>query len=55
MPMLDNRWWIVMTGDPVEGFTLFGVFSNSEAARDWADEHITDYAWWVVSVVPAED
>jgi hypothetical protein len=43
--------FIVITGDPVEGFIFTGPFATHEAAERWA-ERLQD--WWTASLVPPE-
>jgi hypothetical protein len=42
---------IVVTGNPVDGLTFYGVFKTAEDANDWADIHLNGHEWWVASVV----
>ena len=39
--------FIVVTGDPVKGFSYIGVFNNKDAATEYADKHIETGDWWV--------
>lgn len=40
--------WIVIYGNPQNGFDYTGPFENPAEANDWADEHVArEYDWWV--------
>lgn len=43
--------WIIVAGNPVDGFTYHGVptFTEHEDAIAWAENNTPDYSdWWVV-------
>jgi hypothetical protein len=50
---MDNQVWIVVTGDPLMGYTFHGPFAEHEDAMRYA-EGIND-EWHVAPVFPAED
>ena len=39
----------IMTGDPISGFSLFGVFKTDTEAVQYAVENITK-AWWLIPI-----
>jgi hypothetical protein len=43
--------FIVIVGDPVQGFTFTGPFATHEAAEEWAGS-VQD--WWSAFLVPPE-
>lgn len=47
--------WSIMTGDPVNGFSLNGNFETGEEATGYAngDPHLDD-EWWIVPIYPVE-
>lgn len=40
--------YLVVIGDPVDGFTFSGPFPTEAAASAWANEdaHLAGYNWW---------
>jgi hypothetical protein len=42
---------IVVTGNPVDGFTFYGVFKTAEDANDWAELRLNGKEWWVAALV----
>jgi hypothetical protein len=49
--------FIVVSGNPVDGVTFFGPFSDAEVADDWAVDYLNNTGgdWWVSSVKPTHD
>jgi hypothetical protein len=44
--------WIVVYGNPKDGFTYAGTFGNPDAANAWADEHVArEYDWWIAPMI----
>lgn len=43
--------WTIISGNPVEGFTLYGVFKSAEEASEYAahDKHLPP-DWWVIGI-----
>lgn len=40
--------WIVIYGNPQNGFDYTGPFAYPADANDWADENVArEYDWWV--------
>lgn len=40
--------WIVIYGNPNNGFSYCGPFSTPQDANDWADNNVaTEYDWWI--------
>lgn len=46
--------WIIITGNPVDGFEYHGPFDTNESACEFGngDEHMTDHGgdWWVAEI-----
>jgi len=40
--------WIIVTGNPIDGFSFHGPFSDRNDAIEWAEE--LDPDWWVVEL-----
>ena len=51
--MSENVIFIVVVGNPAQGFTTYGPFSSAEEATNWA-EQITDDTWWVDTLIPPD-
>lgn len=43
--------FIVITGNPVDGFQYYGRFSDEPTAIDWADENLSEEDWWVAELI----
>lgn len=43
--------FIVITGNPVDGFQYYGRFSDEPAAIDWADENLSEEDWWIAELI----
>lgn len=43
---------LVITGNPIDGFSYHGPFRNSEEANDWADDELRGEEWWVAHMTP---
>lgn len=41
--------WILISGNPVDGFSYYGPFLSSESAINFGDR-IFDGDWWIVAV-----
>lgn len=39
--------YIVITGNPCDGFFFYGPFDTAEQANDWADREQHGMDWWV--------
>lgn len=51
MWMSLERPWIVISGNPQNGFSYHGPFLDAEQANHFADMHITvEYDWWVAKL-----
>ena len=45
--------FIVIVGNPVDGFSFYGSFDTESEATDWAgDEYGSMNDWWVAEVIP---
>jgi hypothetical protein len=44
--------WIVVYGNPQNGFSYAGTFDSMETACDWADENVArEYDWWIAPMI----
>lgn len=43
--------WIVIAGNPVDGFTYYGPFAESNEANEYAEQHCEDTEFWLISLV----
>ncbi len=44
--------WIVISGNPKDGFEYTGTFKTADDANAWADLHVaTEYDWWVTRLL----
>lgn len=39
--------WVIMTGNPVDGFNIFGTFQDNSEAHDWAENNLTGENYWM--------
>lgn len=47
--------WIVIYGNPNNGFSYCGPFSTPQDANDWADDNVaTEYDWWITPLANPE-
>ena len=44
--------YIVITGNPVDGFTYTGPFDTFDEAHCWATEFQTGDDWWIARLRP---
>lgn len=42
--------WIIVTGNPIDGFEFFGLFEKETDGIDWASKQFDDRDWWLASV-----
>jgi len=42
--------YIVVLGNPVDGFTFWGPFRNVEDAIDWAERSVLTTSWWIADL-----
>lgn len=42
--------YIVVTGNPFSGLTLYGPFASFDAADEWAQTNCNDTEWTIVEV-----
>lgn len=46
--------WIVIYGNPSNGFSYAGTFASPDDANAWADQHVaTEYDWWIAQLQEA--
>lgn len=38
---------VIISGNPIDGFKVFGPYKHEIAATEAAEELIDDYDWWV--------
>jgi hypothetical protein len=47
---------VVMSGNPVDGVTLYGPFATVDDANEWADhQHKFLSEWWIVTLRNPEE
>jgi hypothetical protein len=47
---------IVVSGNPVDGFTFHGPFHLREDAIAWAEDAVTTgYSWWIANLNEPEE
>lgn len=46
---MENEY-VVVSGNPFDGLTIYGSFSCVEEAIEWADLDLRDEPWWIVKV-----
>lgn len=42
--------YLVVLGNPVEGLTFYGPFSDYDAACEWTDKECRDVEWWIAPI-----
>jgi hypothetical protein len=47
-----SEQFIIVTGNPVDGFAFYGSFSDREQASEHASINLKDANWWIA---PIED
>jgi hypothetical protein len=47
---MDLKSFIVVGGDPVDGFHFDGPFASTEDANDWAENNVRNVSWWVAEL-----
>ncbi len=40
----------VITGNPVDGFILYGPFDSGPQVAKWAEENLKEEDWWVIGL-----
>lgn len=44
--------WIVISGNPKDGFEYTGPFKTHDEANRWADMYVArEYDWWVTNLL----
>ena len=46
---MNNRY-IVIVGNPVDGFSFFGLFDSAKDAGDWAECECKNQTWWTAEL-----
>lgn len=46
---MNEKKWIVIMGDPVDGFAYFGPFPDADSAVEWGNTN-GDSDWWITSL-----
>ena len=49
MPFINNTKWIIIHGNPGDGFAYFGPFTTVEEAMRWAENNL-DRDWWIADL-----
>jgi hypothetical protein len=52
---MDQAMYILIVGDPVEGFTYHGPFKDEHEAVSYGEQHYSDTSWWTVGLADKED
>lgn len=47
--------YVVVAGNPVDGFGYHGTFATAEDASGWAENFPVPEDWWVASIEPIEN
>ena len=48
---MENDDWIIVTGNPVDGFTFIGPYSDAnEAANAASNDHHINGDWWISKI-----
>lgn len=50
--MERKKKFVLVNGNPVDGFDLIGPFETEKEALEWAMIQGTDYPWWVTTIYP---
>jgi hypothetical protein len=46
--------YVVVTGNPFDGLSLWGPFNDANEAGDWASIEMDGETWWVMAINPTE-
>lgn len=44
----------LLVGNPVDGITVYGPFTDHELASDYAETHFRHEEWWLIDMLPAD-
>lgn len=44
--------YIIIYGDPMDGFNYRGPFDTQADATEWAEDHEPDEVWWIAELNP---
>lgn len=44
--------YIVVLGDPVDGFTYYGPFADYDDAMEYAQTECGECSWWIAPLTP---
>ena len=47
--------WFVIAGNPLNGLSSYGPFTDSDFAVDWAEVYISDSDWWISEITPVDE
>ena len=47
-----NKRWIIIHGNPGDGFGFWGPFATVEEATKWAEDNL-DRDWWIADLLRA--
>jgi hypothetical protein len=42
--------YVIMEGNPFEGFQFYGTFPDVDSASEWAEKDC-DWEWWLINLV----
>jgi hypothetical protein len=51
----ERLMYILITGDPVEGFEYHGPFTDEHEAISYGEKHFPDSYWWDVELEDKDD
>ena len=47
--------YIIVAGNPFDGFDFYGPFRDIEDAIDYADRQFFGETWWVANIEPVKE
>lgn len=47
--------YVVLTGNPIDGLSVYGPFEDAEAANEFADGCLRGNEWWSVTLHAPEE
>lgn len=49
----ELKAWIVIFGDPIDGFMFYGPFEGQQKASEWAESQAAS-DWWIAPIEAVE-
>jgi hypothetical protein len=46
--------YLVITGNPVNGFTFIGPFPVTPDAVEWAETYVSEEDWWISEITATD-